>query len=438
MRSYLLGVLLLLGSTVWAQQSKSITDAMDKYDYRTAITLIDQQSPTPELLFLKAKAQKGLYEYNESVKTLQNIITKSSDNQIAILELAECAKLAGQFNLALENYEKVIKLNPEHHYAKIQYVNLLLLLEKYRKAQSVCEEILQNDSSVIFIKQMAQSYEGLLLPLSARDWYLKAVEKEPYDYFSVSKLASMCIQTDNLDLAIQATEKYREKDPDNIYVNRQNAQTYCLAQNYDLAAERYTQLLNQGDSTRMTCYYAGMTFFIKERFYDAHDCLEVALKYDPQNINILFYLAKACARTSWKKEGVEYMQQAIDLTIPTDENLAKLYAGLADCYNRNREFGKYIETLHTQRKYEPKKNYLLYSIGAAYQDYMKDEKNAVKYLEMYLKTRPQESDDSSSQMEGGMLVLDDKASYRAAESRLRTIKQETFFRDGVKEEETKK
>ncbi|NDV59841.1 tetratricopeptide repeat protein [Bacteroides sp. 519] len=436
MKRHLLGVLLLLSSTVWAQQSTSITEAMDNYNYKTAINLIDQQSPTPQLLFLKAKALKGLYQYAEATDLLQTIITDLPNNSQVIMELAECSRQAGRFNVAIENYEKLLKLNPNHTYAQIQYLNLLLMINKYSKAKTVCENALARDSSTVFIRMMAQCHEGLLEILSARDWYIKVIEKEPDDYFSVSKLANIYIQTNDYAYAIDVTEKYREKDPDNIYINRQNAQAYCLSQEHDMAVERYTQLLNQGDSTRYTCYYAGVSFFAKDRFFDAHDCLEVALKYDPQNVSILFYLAKACARTSWKNQAIEYMQQALDITIPANETVGSLYGGMVDCAKRASNWGKYMEALHLQRKYAPT-NYLIYMIGAGYQDYMKDEKNAIKYLEMYLKTKPKEANNDPT-MEGGALVLDANATYRIAESRLKKLKEERFFRDGVKEEDIKK
>ena len=34
------------------------------------------------------------------------------------------------------------------------------------------------------------------------------------------------------------------------------------------------------------------------------------------DVNVLYYLAKASARTSWKKEGVEYMEEAFRIAVP--------------------------------------------------------------------------------------------------------------------------
>ena len=48
--------------------------------------------------------------------------------------------------------------------------------------------------------------------------------------------------------------------------------------------------------------------------------------------NLLYYLGRACAKTSWKKSGVEYLEKAIDLSIPKDSNMTRLYIGMTDCY----------------------------------------------------------------------------------------------------------
>ena len=49
------------------------------------------------------------------------------------------------------------------------------------------------------------------------------------------------------------------------------------------------------------------------------------------DVNVLYYLAKASARTSWKKEGVEYMEEAFRIAVPSDSMMVRLYDGLVEC-----------------------------------------------------------------------------------------------------------
>lgn len=431
MKRHFIGICVLACSTLWAQQSNPVTEAMDRYDYETAIQLIEQQPATADLLFLKAKAQKGLYRYSDAVATLKTVTESMPNNDIVFLELAECCRLGGNFNEAFINYEKVLAINPSHKYARIQYINQLFMVDKYREAKKLCGDLLTSDSTVISMRLMAQCYEGLQEIDSAIVLYTKVLEKDPADFIATNRLGNIYIQ-DEPEMTVTITERYREQDLNNLYVNRLNAQAHCLAKNYGRAVERYEELMSIGDSTRYNTFYLGMAYFAVERFYEAHDYLEIALKHDPKNVNILYYLGRACANTSWKKEGIEYLKQAIEISTPTDENMAKLYAGLGECYMRAGNGSGYLEALFTQRKYEPNKNYLLYRIGAVYQDYLKDNKNAEKYLTMYLKTKPQELADNEPTMEGAEVIIDDRAAYRAAERRLETIREDNFFRGSPK------
>ncbi|GEM_PF-3604743 len=90
---------------------------------------------------------------------MQNIITNNPNNQVVLLELADCSKSAGRFDLAMDAYEKVLHQNPTHKYARTQYINLLLMMDKYPKAKQLCEEALVNDSSAIYLRLMAQEFD---------------------------------------------------------------------------------------------------------------------------------------------------------------------------------------------------------------------------------------------------------------------------------------
>lgn len=96
-----------------------------------------------------------------------------------------------------------------------------------------------------------------------------------------------------------------------------------------------------------------------------------------------------------------------------------------------------------QLKYQPQNQLILYRLATVYHDFLEDEKNAEKYYEMFLKTMPEDMELGKIQVVGGVEMriikkgeLEDY--YLRAQSRLKDIKVEKFFRDGVKEEETKK
>lgn len=417
-----------------AQNAPSIQEAMANYDYETALTLIGQAPASIPLLYQKGTALKGLGRNAEALTVYQDIITQDSLNPRAYIEAAECCKPLAKQREALEYYRHALRLNPDHKYARLQYIALLMGMKRYRESLSEAESLARTDSSAYVLHLRAESMEQVY-PNDSIGQVIKAYQeirrRFPEDYLSAAKLGNIHIAGQDYPEAIGVTEEYRAIDSTNMAVNRINAQAYCLDKDYPQAIERYNRLLAEKDSTFQTCFYAGISHYAVEDFYKAHDVLECALKQDRTNINVLYYLGRSCAKTSWKKRGVECLEKAVQLSIPNDSAMARLYIGLADCYKMDRQYKKQIETLLEQyEKYEPQKHRLLYDAAFVSHFLLKDSKKAEEYLEAYLKTRPQESKQETE--EEGTLVITEHNRYNAAQNWLNDLrkkrKEEEFFK----------
>ncbi|NDV59840.1 hypothetical protein [Bacteroides sp. 519] len=439
---------LLACTVVQAQKTDSISRAMDNYEYETVIKLIDQQESTIPLMLLKAKAYRGLFLYDEAANCLQEILKTDPENNQATIELADNYRLGGRFSESLKYYEEAINKQPHNKYLKLQYINLLYRLDKHHQVIDVCKEMLKNDSTAYVLRLTAQSYDALLNDTMAMLHYQKAIEKNPRDYISVSRIATLNIEVDT-EMALRLTEEYRKIDPTNIFVNRVNAQAYCIAQDYKTAVERYKPLIEGGDTSKTTCYYYGVSCISLLDYENAYKYLLLALANDPTNINLLYYVGTAACRTKRVKEGIMYLEMALALAIPQDIEMAKLYAALAESYGRDENRKNQIAALKEQLRYDPQNNLILYRIGTVYHDFLQDEKNAERYLEMFMKTKPESMDIKSPQflLEDGKFapVMVEKKKkreeidyYIQADARLKDMRVEKFFRDGVKEEDIKK
>lgn len=434
MKQFLILLCLLACQTAVAQNSDPLQEAMANYDYETAIDLINKEKPDTQLLLLKAKAQKGLNRYGEALATYKEVMAQDSENIRILIEMADCHKAIANYNEAVKWYEQALLKNPENKYAQFQYISLLCSLERFEKAKEKCGQFLANDSSAVSLHLQAQCLEGLNQLLSAANYYHIIQEKYPDDYLSAAKLGSLYNEMQDYPKAIASTEKYRQRDSTNLIVNRQNAMAYCLEKEYPVAVQRYDALLAQGDSTYLTCYYAGVSNYAKEDYYKAHDLLEFAHRYEPRNVNLLYYLARSCAKTSWKKQGVEYIEKAIDLSIPSDTVMLNLYKGAADCYHLAAMYDKQIETLKLQYKYEPGRHKYLYDIAFIYGNLLKDPRNAERYLEAFLKTKPKETKEEEIRTGAdGAVVLGIKNYYNAATRWLNDLRKEKFFKEGTRE-----
>ena len=436
MKQLILFLLLGTCNTLFAQHTKLIQEAMNNYDYEKAIMLIDKEQPTTELLFQKGKALKSLGRNAEALHTFRQIIAGDSLNQRAFIEAAECCKQSAKYQDALKYYQKAIDIHPDNKYVRIQYISLLCNLQQYEEAFGESSVLAETDSSAVILHLQAQSLEGRTGFLDAAlGCYHVIQDKYPDDYLAAAKLGQIYNAMQFYEYAIEATEKYREADTTNVVVNRQNAQAYCLSGDYPMAIKRYEYLVGQRDSSFHTYYYLGVSYYATEKFYEAHDMLEIARKYDPENVNLLYYLGSACAKTSWKKQGIEYLETAIDLSLPKDSAMTRLYKGLRDCCRLGREPAKAIQAAKDQYKYDKTNHKLLYDIAIDYL-FMKDNKNATHYLEVFLKTRPKDTKETAIEInKKGEVEVNMEYYYRSAMETLKKLKQkakeEDFFKNGT-------
>ena len=436
MKQLILFLLLGTCNTLFAQHTKLIQEAMNNYDYEKAIMLIDKEQPTTELLFQKGKALKSLGRNAEALHTFRQIIAGDSLNQRAFIEAAECCKQSAKYQDALKYYQKAIDIHPDNKYVRIQYISLLCNLQQYEEAFGESSVLAETDCSAVILHLQAQSLEGRTGFLDAAlGCYHVIQDKYPDDYLAAAKLGQIYNAMQFYEYAIEATEKYREADTTNVVVNRQNAQAYCLSGDYPMAIKRYEYLVGQRDSSFHTYYYLGVSYYATEKFYEAHDMLEIARKYDPENVNLLYYLGRACAKTSWKKQGIEYLETAIDLSLPKDSAMTRLYKGLRDCCRLGREPAKAIQAAKDQYKYDKTNHKLLYDIAIDYL-FMKDNKNATHYLEAFLKTRPKDTKETAIEInKKGEVEVNMEYYYRSAMETLKKLKQkakeEDFFKNGT-------
>lgn len=94
------------------------------------------------------------------------------------------------------------------------------------------------------------------------------------------------------------------------------------------------------------------------RLHPAHDLLERA-KDDNTNINVLYYLGRACSKTSWKEDGVTYLN-CRKLAMPSDSVMSACNGAcglLQDGISIHRP-GEYPSD--AIRKYDRQKHKLLY------------------------------------------------------------------------------
>lgn len=437
-------VSLLASCIIQAQNEKSVEEttinmtdirkAMEQYDYEVVIDIVPPMAGDTLFTPLRAQALKSMGRLSETLAEWNSLLSADSANVKLIMELAECYRQLGNINKTMDCYRKAIELKPQNKFFRIQYIRTLLNARKYEKAKTACHEWLKIDTiSAVGYKYLGQVYEGMTTEeinelLNAFLCYNMAYRRDSLDAQVVARIANLFNLNQQYQDAIDITETYRLTDTMNINVNRQNAKAYCLNKEYKKSIERHEALKQMGDNSFMTLYYLGMSYYNEEQIYEAYDILKEARHQNPQDINVLYYLAQTCVRTSYKEEGLTYMQKAIELTTPNDTLMARLYGCLAECYMCVNKPYDQIEALKEQYK-RNKKRVIYYRIAQIYDD-EKDYTKAIQYYEKYMAMVPEE--ERVRRDENGNPLNISRTYYQLAERRVRLLKEDDFFRNGVK------
>ena len=434
MKHLLITLLCLFPMWVQAQSEKEIRQAMDAFDYEIPINRIVPASGDSVLTPFRAQALKAMNRPAEALKEWNSLLSPDSTNVKVLAELAEGYRQINRNDLSSRCYAKVVALNPENKFFRQQHIRSLLALENYEAARDASLDWLKEDTLLVAAyKFLGMAYEGLASRnldalMDAFDAYNRAYRLDSLDGQTVAHLASIFNGNEQFADAINITELYRQSDTIHIDVNRQNAKAYCMMKNYPIAVGRYEALKSMGDRSFTTLYYLGISHYGNECPSEARDNLLEAHRKSPQDVNVLYYLAKSSSNSYYKKEGLEYMKEALELVIPKDSVVMRLYEGLVDCYESYTAANpyEYIEVM--KKTYSMNKKYTLFYRIAQIYDRQKDYANAIHYYEKFMSMVPKDKRVA--------LDKDGKPSkrlvsrYQLAQERVEKIKAEEFFRNG--------
>ena len=428
-------LLVILPLCMNAQTEEEIRKALDAYDYETPIQQIAPVVGDSVLTPLRAQALKAMNRHAEALKEWNSLLKEDSTNTKVLIELAECYRSTNRGDQASLCYEKAVTLQPENKFFRQQQIRTLLAMENYESARDASHAWLERDTvSATGYKYLGMAYEGMALDdpnvlANAFFAYNAAYRRDSLDGQTVAHIASIFNNNNQFADAVNVTETYRLTDTLNVDVNRQNAKAYCMLKDYKRAVSRYDALKAMGDRSFTTLYYLGISHYGDNWPYGAQENLLEAHKKNPNDVNVLYYLAKSCARTSWKEEGVEYMEKALELASPQDSTLARLYDGLLECYDFLPKADPYKKIELIKKVYSYTKKYTLYYKIADIYDRQKDYVNAVHYYEKYMALVPK--DKQVALDEDGNPMPDIDTMYQKARRRVEKIKVEDFFRNGA-------
>ena len=362
--------------------------------------------------------EKGGMTSKTQLALMQDSLTADSTNWQLMLRLADAYQEKNRTKRAQELYERAIQLHVsdtlQRALAKCYYSR-----GYYRKSIDLCNNLLQKDTIDEDLVLVARCYERMGDVDSTIAYRELIAERDIEDYGNVQSLARIYNQVGMNEMALYYLDLYYNVDSTNLTVNNLRAYILHELRQFDEEIEEYRKLRDAGFRDATSLYYAGVANARIGRRKEAFELLDEARERSIiPNGYIYAELSMVCDIVGESEDGIKHAETAIDLLLPDTSLMYSVYDQKA--MNEVAKF-KYRDAIESyKRSLDYQKNLtnicqLAYLYGA-----LRDERNEQRYYELFLKeletvNRPERY----------------ASLKQRAERRLRRMKEEQFFRDGV-------
>lgn len=405
-------------------QDKTINSAINKYDYRQAIILINKEKATSEMNILKAKCYKNLLNYDAAIEILKKEELTDSLNIQILTELADNYQSVGNYKNAESLYAKCFRLQPDNSYFKLNYISILYKLKEWKQTIGEIKNILKTDTLPALYSLAGDCFWQMDNNDSALHYYHKSLQQNPNDYSTTFKLARIYLQMQKYPELISCTNNYILFDSCNKTINQYNGIAYCYNQEFEKAVYRLNKIYLEGDKTLNTNYFLGASYFGLQDYYPAYEHLTEAYEKDSSNLNLIYYLGRSAILSGKFEKGTAVLQRGLELMTPKDSVLYNYHSNLATGYSRWNKHQEAIKNYEMCLKLKPDSKLTVYSIASIYDHNLKNSKQALKYYNLFLSFFPKEPENNKEEFQKEM----SGTYYSAVKNRIEEIKNEEFFK----------
>lgn len=432
MRKILLSVALIFCSIIAVSQSNDVRSALQKYNYKEVLSLLENEPETTENLLLKAESNEKLYNFTDALAVYEQLLLKNPENVEIVISAAECASQAGATETALNYWIKADSLSPGNLFFQTKKAMAYYRNGNWQATIENAQTAFQSDSIPLLLRMTGDAFLNISNADSAIWFYAKSIEKNPSDYIAVSKLGNLYYAAKFYDAAINMTDKYlNEINPNQTTIGQLNGMANYSSGNFDKAIDRLKANIELGDSSYTTTYFLGMSNYAKGWYYEAVKWLGKAYEINDKDVNLNFYYGTALGRTKNREKAVGVLREGMDKIDKMSEMLPDFDISMAEAYQNTNAHAKAIEYYLSAYKRQPDRHNLLYSIAHAY-DTAKDYKNALATYERFLKTAPKDLDAASLTLAKGEKMDAENFYYMVSFKRVKELREQLFMRSGKK------
>jgi tetratricopeptide (TPR) repeat protein len=306
----------------------------------------------------------------------------------------------------------------------LKFMNLLGFESEYQMAINYLTEKIKTDSLHIEYLSLLGDYYNQIDSLSPS---ISALEKlitlNPNDQKSLNKLANRYIKNKDYIKAIHICDRVLVNDTINKKFIRIKGIAGFNNANFDMSANCFKMLLDQGDSGKFVLKHLGISEFRNSMFKESREHLLMANQLDSNDFEINYFLGKAYLNSPTPETGLYYLNRVDSLLQPDPKIISALYYDKQSIYSAIGKYNEALKSYEMAYKYNAKPEYIFY-IASLYQHKLDNKKKALEYYEHFLTLLPPKPESEHIYDEKQITV----SLRRAAETNIIELKEELFFK----------
>lgn len=321
-----------------ARESRAVTEALQKGDYRDAIAAATRAAHSApnnaELWFLLGYAARLGNDYNLSLQGYQKGLALKPDSIAGLSGEAQTYAKMGRVDTAQELLKKVLAANPKSA-TDLQLSGELALNTDPNTALDLLKRAdgIKPDPRTDLL--IARAYQKLNQPASAKQYLDKALSRAPNDPNVLRAVAAYYRDAGNFDQSIATLQKAVQREPDAL---SELGYTYSLAGKKKEAADAYTRAANRRPKDVGLQLSAAQSLVNIGSFEPASDFLKRAESTEPNSYRLHAIRGQMDALEDHNDQAVSEYQLAIQ-NLPQAPQEGPLYPvslhlSLSELYRR--------------------------------------------------------------------------------------------------------
>ena len=356
----------------------------------------------------------------KAIEIVRDGLNKYANNQILEKLLIDLLYKTGQYSQT----KPLLTKYPDSPDMFLKFMSILGFEGEYQAAVNYLTEKIKTDSLNTEYLSLLGEYYYQIDSLTASIHSLeKLITLNPNDQKNLYKLANLYVKNKDYIRAIEICDMVLMNDSLNKKFIGIKGIACFNNEDFDIAADCFKKLLEQGDSGKFVLKHLGVSEFRSSMFKLSEEHLLMAYQADSNDYEINYFLGKVYLNTTTPEAGLYYLNRVDSLLQPDPKIISTLHYDKQLIYYETGKFDEALKSYEMAYKYNPKPEYIFY-IGSLYLYKLDNRKKALEYYERFIAQLPPKP--KSEHIIGKNQIT--LSLRKVAETKIIELKEELFFK----------